>query len=64
MGGVPVFQNVVAIIMSDLVSLRATLESSFSIEQRGFTISTTISLTIEPGSTAVKKNTRMSNLDK
>ena len=50
-GGVPVFQNVVAIVISDLVSLRATLEGSFSIEQRGFNISTTISLTIEPGST-------------
>ena len=51
-GGVPGFQTVVAIVInfatykSDLVSPRATLESSFSMEQRSFTISTIIPSTI------------------
>ena len=50
--GVPGFQTVVAIVInfatykSDLVSPRATLESSFSMEQRSFTISTIIPSTI------------------
>ena len=60
-GGVPVFQNTVLLTLlfvtykSDLVSLRATLKSSFSIAQRSFTISTIIPSTIETGSRNCKK---------